>query len=122
MRWPSMFRKVKRRKRPWPGRPQIVWRPSKRRQVRTRNKRRQPRLSRCAVSRKIKRTWLTSTNVSRTQELAAAYAKWMGSVEARQRASLHDMIRSALWVIIILLLVFAADRLIDRFFTRFTSD
>ena len=56
------------------------------------------------------------------QELAAAYAKWMGSVEARQRASLHDMIRSALWVIIILLLVFAADRLIDRFFTRFTSD
>jgi small-conductance mechanosensitive channel len=56
------------------------------------------------------------------QELVAAYAKWIGSVEARQRASLHRMIRSALWIVIILFLVFAADRLIDHFFTRFTSD
>jgi small-conductance mechanosensitive channel len=56
------------------------------------------------------------------QDLAATYAKWIGSVEARQRRSLHRTIRSALWVVIILLLVFVADRLIDRFFTRFTSD
>jgi small-conductance mechanosensitive channel len=56
------------------------------------------------------------------QALAAAYAKWIGSVETRQRASLHRIIRSALWIVIILLLVFAADRLIDRFFTRFASD
>jgi small-conductance mechanosensitive channel len=56
------------------------------------------------------------------QELAATYAKWISSVQGHQRASLNRIIRSALWMVIILLLVFAADRLIDHFFTRFTSD
>ncbi len=60
--------------------------------------------------------------IQNEQDLAAAYGKWIGSVETRQLRSLNGMIRSTLWIILILLLVFAADRLIDRFFTHFTSD
>lgn len=55
------------------------------------------------------------------QDLTAAYAKWIGSLETRQRFSLNRMIRSALWIVIVLLLVFVADRLIDHLFIRFTS-
>ena len=49
------------------------------------------------------------------QQLADIYANWIALVQARQRAAIHGMIESALWIVLILLLVYLADRLIDRF-------
>ena len=60
--------------------------------------------------------------IENEQDLAATYAKWIGSVETRQLRSLNWIIRSSLWIVMVLLMVFVADRLIDRFFTRFSSE
>src|SRR5262249_4699681 len=38
------------------------------------------------------------------------------------RASIHGIIESALWILLILLLVYLADRLVDRFFSELTAE
>ncbi len=50
--------------------------------------------------------------------LAILYAQWTSLVSVRSRAALHRLIRSALWVILTLLVVSLICRLIDRFFDR----
>jgi small-conductance mechanosensitive channel len=50
------------------------------------------------------------------QELADDYASWIGLVAGYQRAGLHTVIESLLWILLIVLLVYLADRLIDHFF------
>ncbi len=50
------------------------------------------------------------------QELADDYGSWIGLVAGYQRASLHGIIESVLWILLIVLLVYLADRSIDRFF------
>ena len=50
------------------------------------------------------------------QELVEDYANWIGLVAGYQRASLHTIIESVLWILLIVLLVYLAGRLIDRFF------
>jgi len=50
------------------------------------------------------------------QELTETYASWIGLVEARQRAALHSLIESLLWILLAVLVVYLAHRLIDRLF------
>ncbi len=48
------------------------------------------------------------------QELANSYAGWIAVLRSHQRAALHGMIQSALFIILIVLMVYLADRSIDR--------
>jgi len=52
------------------------------------------------------------------QDLSVIYDQWVSLIQTRQRASLHGLIKSALWIILTFLLVFLVDGLIERFFTR----
>lgn len=51
-------------------------------------------------------------------ELSTAYGQWRALVAARRRAALHDMLKSALWIILAILFVFLASRLIEHSFTE----
>ncbi len=48
------------------------------------------------------------------QELGTTYGSWIALVQSHQRAALHGMIQSALWILIIVLAVYIADRSIDH--------
>jgi small-conductance mechanosensitive channel len=50
------------------------------------------------------------------QELHVVYASWVGLVELRQRAAVHHLIASALWILTVILVVYLAHRLVDRLF------
>ena len=50
------------------------------------------------------------------QELANSYAGWIAVIGSHQRAALHGMIRSALVIILIVMMVYLADRWIERYF------
>ncbi len=56
------------------------------------------------------------------QELGETYANWTNLVKIRQRASAHGMIQSAMWILLILLMIYLASRLLDRFFTDLTPE
>ena len=56
------------------------------------------------------------------QELNDIYKNWIGIVETRQRAALHNILESALWILLVLLAVYLADRLIDHLFTGMTAE
>ena len=49
------------------------------------------------------------------QKLDEIYGRWIGLVEVRQRAALHSMIEVLLWILLVALLVYLANRLIERF-------
>jgi len=51
------------------------------------------------------------------QELGDVYANWGALAAGQQRAVLHSMLRSALWILLILVLGYAASRLVDHFLT-----
>ena len=51
------------------------------------------------------------------QQLGETYSNWIGLVESRQRTALHNIIEAVLWILVVLLLVYMADRMIDRLFT-----
>jgi small-conductance mechanosensitive channel len=48
------------------------------------------------------------------QELANSYAGWITVIRSHQRTALHGMFQSALFIILIVLMVYLADRSIDR--------
>jgi small-conductance mechanosensitive channel len=48
------------------------------------------------------------------QELGDAYRSWIELTANEQRAALHGILRSLLWILLILFLVYMASRLIDR--------
>jgi small-conductance mechanosensitive channel len=50
------------------------------------------------------------------QALSDIYTSWIVLVEDRERAALHRMIESILWILLVLVAVYAASRLIDRLF------
>ncbi|PYX53792.1 MAG: hypothetical protein DMG73_20125 [Acidobacteria bacterium] len=56
------------------------------------------------------------------QELGETYASWINLVKIRQQASAHGMIQSALWILLILLIIYLASRVLDRFFTDLTPE
>ena len=48
------------------------------------------------------------------QQLDTTYGEWVGLVNDHERAALHGMVKSVLWIILAGLLVFIADRSIDH--------
>ena len=52
------------------------------------------------------------------QQLRNSYTTWIGMVQSQQRAALHGMSLSALWILLIILSVYLADRAIDRYLTE----
>jgi small-conductance mechanosensitive channel len=56
------------------------------------------------------------------QELAEVYSNWGILVAARQRVAVHGMLQSALWILLILLVVYLVGRLIDRYFIELSAD
>jgi len=55
-------------------------------------------------------------------ELAEIYANWGTLVTSRQRMVVHGMLRSALWILLIVLAVYTVGRLIDRYFIELSHD
>ncbi len=51
------------------------------------------------------------------QELNDVYRNWIELTASQQRAALHGILRSLLWVLLILCLIYVASRLIDRLYT-----
>jgi len=49
------------------------------------------------------------------QELQNTYMTWIALVHSHQRAALHGMVQSALWILLILLAVYVVDRIIDHY-------
>src|ERR1700722_2304492 len=56
------------------------------------------------------------------QELVETYGNWVGLIEIRQRAALHNLIESLLWILVVALVVYMAHRLIDRLFGGITAE
>ena len=56
------------------------------------------------------------------QELADIYSNWAALVATRQRTVLHDLLESALWILLIALVVYLVGRLIDRYFLELAPD
>ena len=56
------------------------------------------------------------------QDLADVYGNWRGVVQSRQQAILRGFIRSALFILLVVLGVYLADLAVDRFFTDLIPD
>ncbi|HTZ32504.1 MAG TPA: mechanosensitive ion channel domain-containing protein, partial [Methylomirabilota bacterium] len=56
------------------------------------------------------------------QDLADIYGNWIGVIETRQRAALHSMIESGLWILLALIAVYIADRVIEHLFSGMTAE
>jgi small-conductance mechanosensitive channel len=56
------------------------------------------------------------------QELSDIYSNWSVVVAARERAALHNMIETMLWILIVALVVYLANRLIDRVLAGVTAE
>jgi small-conductance mechanosensitive channel len=56
------------------------------------------------------------------QELGSVYGQWVLLVKAVERLALHNVIESALWIVLTLLVVFLTNRLIGQFFARLTLE
>ncbi len=56
------------------------------------------------------------------QELSDTYANWMALIAIRKRAALHNVIESVLWILLVLVVVYLADRLIEHLFTGMTAE
>ena len=54
--------------------------------------------------------------------LAEIYGNWGTLVASRQRMSVHGMLESALWILLIVAAVYMMGRLIDRYFIELTHD
>jgi small-conductance mechanosensitive channel len=52
------------------------------------------------------------------QELGTNYGSWIALVKSQQRAALHSMIQSVLWILLIALLGYFADRWIEHMLTE----
>ena len=56
------------------------------------------------------------------QELTDTYNSWIELVETRERAALHNLIECLLWILLVVLAVYLADRFIERLFTGMTAE
>jgi small-conductance mechanosensitive channel len=56
------------------------------------------------------------------QDLTETYASWIALIETREREALHHLIESLLWILLVLVAVYIADRLIERLFTGMTAE
>lgn len=55
-------------------------------------------------------------------ELSDVYQNWATLIATRQRTALHGMLQSALWILLIVLVVYLIGRLIDRYFVDLAGD
>lgn len=51
-------------------------------------------------------------------DLGTAYSNWIDVVKIRQAAAVHDMLQSAMLILLVLFAVYLANRLVDHFFVR----
>jgi small-conductance mechanosensitive channel len=56
------------------------------------------------------------------RELGSTYGQWSALLAAAQRTSLHEIIKSALWIVVTVLILFAAGETIDRFLAHLTLE
>jgi len=56
------------------------------------------------------------------QELQQIYGNWLDVTGSQQRAVLHGMLRSLLWILLVVVLVYCASLLVDRFYTRAAAE
>jgi small-conductance mechanosensitive channel len=56
------------------------------------------------------------------QELSDTYGNWIALIETRERAALHNIIESLLWILLVLLAVYLANRAIEQLFTEVTEE
>jgi small-conductance mechanosensitive channel len=56
------------------------------------------------------------------RELTDIYSNWETLVDGRERSALHRMIEALLWILIVALVVYLANRLIDHLFTDMTAE
>jgi small-conductance mechanosensitive channel len=56
------------------------------------------------------------------QDLADIYTNWITLVETRQRAALHSMIQSSLWILLALIAVYISNRIIEGLFTEMKAE
>jgi len=56
------------------------------------------------------------------QELHDIYGNWIALVEARERAALHHIIETLLWILLVVFAVYLAARLIEHLFTGLTAE
>src|SRR5579859_33089 len=56
------------------------------------------------------------------QELNDIYGNWIALVEIRERAALHHIIEGVLWILLVVLAVYIADRSIERLFAGMAAE
>jgi small-conductance mechanosensitive channel len=56
------------------------------------------------------------------QELKDIYGNWIALVETRERAALHRVIESLLWILLVLIAVYAGNRLIEHLFKGMAAE
>ena len=56
------------------------------------------------------------------RELTDLYANWIALVETRERAALHNILLGVLWILLIALAVYLANRLVDRLFAKAAAE
>jgi small-conductance mechanosensitive channel len=56
------------------------------------------------------------------QELNDIYTNWIALIETRQRAALHNLIESLLWILLVLVAVYLAHRFIEHLFTGMATE
>jgi len=56
------------------------------------------------------------------QELSDIYSNWIALVAIRERAALHNVIEALLWILVVALLIYLADRIVDRLFVGFSEE
>jgi small-conductance mechanosensitive channel len=56
------------------------------------------------------------------QELHDIYTSWIALIETRERAALHNILECLLWILLVVLAVYGANRLIDHLFVGITAE
>jgi len=60
--------------------------------------------------------------VADEQSLAAVYAGWLALAQARHNAFIHGILLCAVWIVLIVLFIFAANLLVQRFLSDLSID
>lgn len=63
-----------------------------------------------------------SRRVITEQQLASVYANWLEFVDVREKAFVHGMLLDALWILLIALVVLAANYWVQRFFAHVRAE
>jgi small-conductance mechanosensitive channel len=56
------------------------------------------------------------------QDLTDIYTNWIALVETRERAALNNIIESVLWILVVVFVVYLANRLIEHLFTGMSAE